>query len=405
MKKLKDLKENECIRISSKREAKAIKRLSGCNHTIKVMVGMYFSKSGHINVITPKLMDGFIYYPASDFIRPSVKEQLRQLTDRVGKLEANTMPVVDEQHVKELTDEEIVACEKLSFEKRAEAQQRIYDKQARAEQELTELPEKWAIRVTQDNADTVCEYLDTKWSYYQPKDYKGIGAGYVNFPAYKYRHLYFHHSADVENDYTEITFEQFEKWVLKNNEAGWYESMGAIVYYDGTNIQYGFNSDGGWLNLESTLTEAFAPAPHDEVEAALIGEAKRRGFVKGATFNSLVSGRTVIRETPIWVTIENRIYANDDNGTMWGVIFDNGQWAEVVAAEPEIDWGVPGQLVQPKEGTALFVTTGKGKSDISFSGKCLIPDEISKKGEYSNDWDIRDFKPFTGEITLSNAKD
>jgi len=97
--KIKSLKENECILISTKREARIIKRKKGLLCSAKDMIGkfLYIVNFDFWNLCDEH--NGSVILPASDFIKPRLKEQLMQLSDRVGKLEVNGMPVVDEQHV------------------------------------------------------------------------------------------------------------------------------------------------------------------------------------------------------------------------------------------------------------------------------------------------------------------
>jgi len=291
MKKLKDLKENECIHISTKREARHIKHLSNCSHKVKLMVGMYFYKVDRINVIVHGITDSYTVYPASDFIRPSVKEQLRQLSDRVGKLEANTMPVVDEQHVKE----------------------------------LTEPPEKWAIAINKDTYKLIKNNLVSSLI----KDY-----GYFNYNMLSPSQWFACNG--VQNGYTEITFEQFEKWVLKSKQSvvgTWRKNPNAdynqsLYYIESVDtdkemnpvVSYGFSKLGKWSVSQhrSDSILYWTEAPHAEVEAALIGEAKRLGFR---------TGRVVTTENTFKFVGEFKYYP--ENNTLYlgmGRIFNNGNW-------------------------------------------------------------------------------
>jgi len=75
----------------------------------------------------------------------------------------------------------------------------------------------------------------------------------------------------------------------------------------------------------------------------------------------------------------------------------------VLDAEPKekFDWGKQGNYAQGISGNAIFMITGTGSLNNTFSGVCLIEDSDTNKGEYSDNWDIEDFKPYTGEpITL-----
>lgn len=70
--------------------------------------------------------------------------------------------------------------------------------------ELTELPEKWCIKITEENKDIL-----TKWKRqnHSRKEKAGeYGSIYISYNGF---------NCIGKNDKTEITFEQFKKWVLK----------------------------------------------------------------------------------------------------------------------------------------------------------------------------------------------
>lgn len=77
---------------------------------------------------------------------------------------------------------------------------------------------------------------------------------------------------------------------------------------------------------EESLVEATA----EEVQEALIVEAKCRGFKVGTKFESIVgneNGNKISREGFDFDAVSNRLYAN---GGVHGVVFNKGTWAEPI---------------------------------------------------------------------------
>lgn len=69
------------------------------------------------------------------------------------------------------------------------------------------LPEKWVVKVTPKNADIL-----TKWKI-------EVSNGRLNDPASEYEYVSYEGSGEgLNHEYTEITFEQFQKYVLKQEE-------------------------------------------------------------------------------------------------------------------------------------------------------------------------------------------
>jgi len=168
MKKLKDLKENECIRISSKREAKKLS-----THKLlpldKASIGKYVGKIDDVFIVTGMPFGTIL--PASDFMRPSVNEQLRQLSDRVGKLEEQLPQVINNgegRFTVKFPDGYLDALE-------------VNDPQH--VQELTELPEKWAIRCQTEEQSAILKAWANDHNQIESKYYiNELLANFFNYP-------------------------------------------------------------------------------------------------------------------------------------------------------------------------------------------------------------------------------
>ena len=80
-------------------------------------------------------------------------------------------------------------------------------------------------------------------------------------------------------------------------------------------------------------------ATHSEVEAALIAEAKKRGFKEGVRFNSARNGSEQRYESIKWE------YGHNYNDCLCmsscgnGTVYYNGQWATIIPQEEKIEIG------------------------------------------------------------------
>jgi len=333
--KIKSLKENECILISTKREARIIKRKTGCDYTIRDLKGNYFFKNGDIMVVSANHNE--VVLPASDFIKLRLKDQLRQLSDRVGKLEVNGMPVVDEHHVNDYSVSE-------PYNRAAVAQ-------AKSEEDAAAIPVK--------DAEEVKSELEVgKWA-------KDPTTGESKFLFY---------IEDID------------------------ESGGLNPIFS-----YGFNLHGNWSGKACRSRDIlkWREATHEEVSAALIEEAKRRGYKEGVVVSELGFTKSGAIEA------NGFNFESDLNMLLLGnsVIFDNGQWAEIVEQPKEIDWSVPGQLVV-NEKNYVWLTSGEHEGRNFEATYMRHGDGAAYKvGHKSNDCVKKMFKPYTGEpIILTNGK-
>lgn len=79
--------------------------------------------------------------------------------------------------------------------------------------QLTSLPKYWYVQRNNNNAKVLNEWNNKKYnSEGSSEDWAGSGAAMLSDQPY--RNVF----AVNKNKYTEITFEQFEKWVLNKNK-------------------------------------------------------------------------------------------------------------------------------------------------------------------------------------------
>jgi hypothetical protein len=126
---------------------------------------------------------------------------------------------------------------------------------------------------------------------------------------------------------------EVDKWykVRRNNFIS-KEERDAIVFFQGQGIQtYGFEHRESWVDnygSEDTFNQkeyTYAPATRQEVENALIIEAKKRGYKKG-NFISLGTGKISNYDAC-------KVVFDNNNNKFWneyGLVFEKGKWAEIL---------------------------------------------------------------------------
>lgn len=134
---------------------------------------------------------------------------------------------------------------------------------------------------------------------------------------------------------------------------GSYNDNRNIIFYareideDEDIIGYGF-VENGWSynaifsNLDSETMKTIKPATNEEVEAALIKEAKRRGFLKGVKSKCLEDLQIeTIKEEKYEYTEHTDgdkclwVQASDYGNGFNLCVFNNGKWAEIIQ-EPKV---------------------------------------------------------------------
>lgn len=120
------------------------------------------------------------------------------------------------------------------------------------------------------------------------------------------------------------------KWyTYKDYDCDW------LMNYQGEGTScYGFNTSGSWRNdyiMSSVLN--WKPATQEEVQTALIKEARKRGYTEN-------NFKTLIEDTSGFDTDFNFTYFNDvlfckPGGRGGAVVYENGVWAEIIEEKEE----------------------------------------------------------------------
>jgi hypothetical protein len=123
---------------------------------------------------------------------------------------------------------------------------------------------------------------------------------------------------------------EFNRWIKDDCFPNW------LAFYDGKGNVYGIQVNGEWFTYQTdnhpSNDRKNRYATQQEVKEALINEAKKRGFVKGVKFLSLLTA--VKSECGInynYYYDENELYSNGM------CLFKDGKWAEIVKEPTEIE--------------------------------------------------------------------
>lgn len=305
----------------------------------------------------------------------------------------------------------LIDVSKLIEEKKSKLEKRISKIESKVEglinqnltkSELNELPEKWCVKANEDNSELILKWFEEKLNrdIYGPK-------GYAHYPEFERQVCT---SDEIKEGYTEISFSDFERLVLKKEESKdievgkWYkEKSSKFLFFiskidENKALGYGFSSIGYWFNDYSLLSRIESDchlATNQEVEEVLKNEAVKRGFKKGiniktpnGTEGSCKNG--VLR----YDKILNYLFIDEY------ACFVEGKWAEIVQENnTEIDWSIPGQIVKGEYTTAI--TTGKHNNSL-FEGFVIKVTDESNVNHLCKTLIKEYFSLAKGEIILKN---
>ena len=107
---------------------------------------------------------------------------------------------------------------------------------------------------------------------------------------------------------------------------------------------YGFNLKGEWMDNSMCFhnSDTYVEATPEEVETALVNEAKKRGFEVGVKFENMNNKfiQTIISK-PYFSEISNTLHVKSpkedwDKGNSNPCIFNNGTWAEILQTPNDV---------------------------------------------------------------------
>lgn len=127
----------------------------------------------------------------------------------------------------------------------------------------------------------------------------------------------------------------FKHAIIYFEDGVWYKKKdtGFVANYVTDEVGYGINNKGLWENgIRMSDPTIWSKATPEEVEQALLREAKKRGLTAGCLTTSLDDGKKfIISERrhpllPVNLEDENMLWVTSDGGFGY-CIFDNGKWA------------------------------------------------------------------------------
>lgn len=133
----------------------------------------------------------------------------------------------------------------------------------------------------------------------------------------------------IENQFPEL----FPKVELEFGK--WYKRGSELLVWNGGENTYGFTEDGYYYDdmLFSCFTTAI-PATKEEVETALIAEAKRRGLVDGAKIEQVKYGGVRNLKSG---GADYTYFPEEDYMTYFGwTIYSKGEWSKVIKETLEV---------------------------------------------------------------------
>lgn len=344
--KLSDLKENECIKVNTLKEAKYfIKKAKWAvgNPPVESLVNNYIiSSKGKLSWVTEVFKDIYLF-PASDFIKPK-----RSNSKRIKRLESEVEAI---KGVLANIGIKPIVC--LEFKTTIDS-------------DKIEL--KYPVSELNVNFEPVRAYVNSDET------------RLVDMPGQTPKEL------EVGKWY------KYNEWLLCYTRLSEYNIL----------MAYGFDDKGNWReegNFGNTPS-LWIEATKEEVEAALISEAKRRGFKEGVKIDRSMFP-TIINEPVTLFNVKTiyRYFPEENTLDYSGyTIFTNGKWAEIIQ-EKEIDWSVP-QLMRRDKDNVIVQTTGIGRAN-TFDGLVVLESGRFKKGLFAS-FNKQGFDIFSGSITLKN---
>jgi hypothetical protein len=255
--KLSDLKENECVKVNTKREAKIIiKKLDFQSLFVSQLVGNYIIGDGEsffrIDSTSLKDVKGIdTYLKASDFIKPK-KSKVKKLSKKVDYLMdfVSKIPSETSIHVYVLStisdvmvdyDRRICLLESM----RPSEDTKDYLTEMKFG-DLETLPNEWCVKYTPENLEILERWRGNRdiLRFYSKQDISELSEGYLSNNKWWTREL----------TYTEISFDDFKRLVLKGetaHETDWNKPGQLVIDHLGNIIM----TNGKWAgsNFEGTV--------------------------------------------------------------------------------------------------------------------------------------------------------
>ncbi|TYP89457.1 hypothetical protein BC792_12758 [Sphingobacterium allocomposti] len=215
----------------------------------------------------------------------------------------------------------------------------------------------------------------------------------------------------------------------------WYKRAGRSLVYltgitRGVGYGYGFDIDGNWFdrcNGNPIFIDCLVEATPQEVEEALVKEAKRRGFLTQGTFFKSFTDGGKVREVqpfecydgkmnPIKLSFSSGfLYYEEGLKTSYGLcsnprVFEDGKWAEIVN-QPVDKFAELKEAHKKGEVIQVRYSSGDYWHDCDYPrwDSCLEyrikPEEKPKVGDVCKFWDDGENKYVVSVLTKTKEGD
>lgn len=284
---------------------------------------------------------------------------------------------------------------------------------------LAELPKKWCVKITEEHKCNLKAY----WLKLPKVDSSYIFQDWlISDKRSDNSYLIYNKDSLTAWGYTEISFSDFERLVLKKEQSNnigqlevgkWYHYNDWLLCHtklsdDNLIMAYGFCDKREWYGEArfGQTPKEWKQASGVEVETTLINEAKRRGLKTGVKVKIRKIGSDYA-EYVLTKTINYLEWSyNSDHDVLRfrnQIVYDKGEWAEIIQQpkETEIDWEYPGNFLRNKY-DVILVTTGHQDNDM-FEGT-VVHDKpkMYGVGHFSKQWLKQDFMIFSGAVQVGN---
>jgi len=250
--------------------------------------------------------------------------------------------------------------------------------------ELTELPEKWCVKANNEKeANSIYEWFkkhkQTPWGLGPVEILNYSKKGFICFPAVGViggSHKIFYQFE--KSDYTEITFDEFKKWVLKEDENN---TIGV-----------------SYTTLSIREVQVKVTSQEEVNECAEIAKAcgEKIGDITRTDFFSYFRKDAVSNQ---FKSLDKSLYLKKISIQEYRERFGKSDISKTETTE--IDWSKAGQLVCCEIPKTLLMTTGFQKPE-TFEAILLQNSDKFNAGMVNDHWRKECFKLCTEPITLKN---
>lgn len=286
--------------------------------------------------------------------------------------------------------------------------------------EVFTLPEKWCVKFNNDNRKTLISWITSHSDYNSNYNmFKGWCVNYTPDRSYQ------NYCLCKPSNYTEITFEQFQKYVLKKDNEGICTnsstSYGSCGETEGCKQHcnscefYSLNQVNKEMTKEELLEEAKRRYPiGTKFRFAHLNHSKEYGIITNSNFQFTTRqgceiGIVVLTdEGNYWAESSNKRYGT---GRYDRIVYKDGKWAEIVQDTLKVEDLVEGEIyycsyLNKDDPQASYVFKYKCKSNKNNRNPHWIDtfEQITKGGYFETNGSFAN-KDYTNYLRLATQEE